>query len=174
MKTLFLVCIVIGTGFYALGLRINTSPSIPVGIYRITSESIARGCYVLLCPPDTLLFQEAKVRGYVPAGFCPGNLGYLMKQVAAAAGDSVSHTPEGLTVNGVLLPASQALLVDGLQRPLPHWEPADYPLRDDELLLMTDASATSFDARYFGALKRGQVRHVIEPVLVWHTTSEAA
>ncbi|KTD03693.1 conjugal transfer peptidase TraF [Legionella geestiana] len=173
MKALLLISVAVFGGLYAAGLRVNTSPSIPVGVYRLTDEAITRGRYVLLCPPDTPLFQEAKRRGYVPAGFCPGNLGYLMKQVAATAGDVVSHTPEGLNVNGVLLPASRELPFDGAQRPLPHWEPSHYPLKDDELLLMTDQSALSFDARYFGVLRQQQVRHVITPVLVWRKTNEA-
>ncbi|MBO6043581.1 MAG: hypothetical protein J6P47_03860 [Acetobacter sp.] len=39
------------------GLRINTSPSIPLGIYRITSALLSVGSYVLLYP-DSKPFQK--------------------------------------------------------------------------------------------------------------------
>lgn len=173
MKALLLISVAVFAGLYAAGLRVNTSPSIPVGVYRLTDEAITRGRYVLLCPPDTPLFQEAKRRGYVPAGFCPGNLGYLMKKVVAVSGDRVSVTPDGVMVNDTLLPFSKALNMDGNHRVLSPWQPESLTLKKDALLLMTDQSALSFDARYFGVLRQQQVRHVITPVLVWRKTNEA-
>ncbi|HZZ03535.1 S26 family signal peptidase [Paraburkholderia sp.] len=42
-----------------------------------------------------------------------------------------------------------------------------YTLGESELLLMTDRSATSFDARYFGPVTSAQVKAVIRPVWTW-------
>jgi type IV secretory pathway protease TraF len=42
-----------------------------------------------------------------------------------------------------------------------------YTLGESELLLMTDRSATSFDARYFGPITREHVKSVIRPVFTW-------
>jgi len=40
-------------------------------------------------------------------------------------------------------------------------------LGPSELLLMTDVSPTSFDARYFGPIARDQVTAVIRPIVTW-------
>jgi conjugative transfer signal peptidase TraF len=166
---LMIICVlvlVLVVWFLVSGYRINTSHSIPIGLYKITHTTELAGHYVLLCPPDTSVFQEARKRGYIHAGFCPGNLGYLMKKVVAMAGDSVSSTPEGITVNNILLPFSKAKAFDGNRNPLPEWRVQNYHLQDGELLLMTDQSEKSFDARYFGLIKKTQIRHVIMPVMV--------
>lgn len=36
-----------------------------------------------------------------------------------------------------------------------------------EVFLMADASPTSFDARYFGPVSRGQILNVVVPLLTW-------
>ena len=39
--------------FCALGLRINTTPSHPIGIYRIVDQEPAAGLYAMFCAPAT-------------------------------------------------------------------------------------------------------------------------
>jgi len=158
---------VLGLLCYAAGLRVNTTRSIPVGLYWMTGEAVARGQYVLFCPPQTLLFEEAKRRGYIGAGFCPGNYGYMMKRVLAAADDRVVIAGEGVSINGKLLPASEPLKADKAGRAMPHIPSGTYTLAKSELLLMSDGSPTSFDGRYFGAVDASQVKGVIQPLLIW-------
>lgn len=149
------------------GLRINTTRSIPPGIYRLTDAPVGKGEYVIFCPPQTALFDEARERGYIGAGFCPGDFGLMMKQVAGVAGDVVASTEKGIAVNGKRLPASAPRETDKGGRPLPRQEWADYVLGESELLLMSDASPTSFDARYFGPVNVAQVRGVVRPVIIF-------
>ena len=47
---------------FAVGLRINTTQSIPIGLYRITDAPVAKGEYVIFCPPQSVLFDEARAR----------------------------------------------------------------------------------------------------------------
>ncbi len=152
---------------YAAGGRINTSKSLELGLYWITDAPIAKGAYVMFCPPERQVFVDAKERGYIDAGFCPGNFGHLMKKILAAKGDTIAVTPQGVTVNGEVLPYSKPVAVDGIGRPLPQLSSERYTLGASELLLMSDSSPTSFDGRYFGAITRGQVTSVIRPVLTW-------
>ncbi|MES2568793.1 MAG: conjugal transfer protein TraF, partial [Verrucomicrobiota bacterium] len=42
----------VGAGCYAAGARINTSKSIPVGLYWTSNSPVEKGAYVLLCPPE--------------------------------------------------------------------------------------------------------------------------
>ena len=156
---------------YLSGARFNTSNSIPLGLYWITKHSIQKGEYVLFCPPPKTIFQKALIRGYIHSGFCPGGLGYLMKRVAATKGDIVSINQKGVWVNNRFIEHSLPYPTDEQGRSLPKLTYQQVPLKSSELLLMTDQSELSFDARYFGLIKRSQVKAVISPVLTWGSTS---
>lgn len=154
-------------GVYVSGGRLNTSKSLELGLYWIVDTPVAAGAYVMFCPPEQKIFIEAKERGYVGAGFCPGNFSPLMKKVLAVKGDTIAVTARGVTVNGRLLPYSRPFSVDGVGRVLPQLSNEEHTLGASELLLMTDISPTSFDGRYFGPISIGQITAVIRPVLTW-------
>lgn len=149
------------------GLRINTTKSIPVGLYRLTNEPIEKGSYVIFCPPKTQLFDTAKERGYIGAGFCPGGYGYMMKRVVAVGGDNALVDSDGVRVNGNLLPLSIPLAADSAGRALPHLPDSEFTLTAADLFLMSDGSGTSFDSRYFGPIDRAQIKGVIRPLFTW-------
>nr|BCT98857.1 TraF protein [uncultured bacterium] len=163
-----------GTGLLAsvaiagfAGARINTTKSIPLGLYWESSAPVAKGEYVIFCPPQINVFSEAKERGYISGGFCPGGYGNMMKKILAAKDDAVAVTDEGIAVNGLLLPLSQLKTADPSGRPLPRYQSNQYTLGAAEVLLMSDVSATSFDARYFGPISTKQIKSVIRPVFTW-------
>lgn len=151
----------------ATGARINTTKSMPRGLYWTTSAPIHKGAFVLLCPPPGALFDAAKARGYLGAGFCPGGYGSLMKQVVAQTGDTVTVSAEGVRVNGTPLPRSAPRKTDPAGRPLPRPPPVCQRLSKTELLVMSDQSDTAFDSRYFGPIHRAQVKAVLKPILTW-------
>jgi conjugative transfer signal peptidase TraF len=152
---------------YAVGLRVNTTKSIPVGIYMTSSRPVEKGTYVLFCPPQVRIFEDAKKRGYIGAGFCPGRYGYMMKRILAAKNDTVTVNKDGVRVNDVLLAHSAPLVADSAGRPLPRFQADSYTLNSSEFLLMSDVSGTSFDGRYFGPINRSQIVTVIRPVFTW-------
>jgi conjugative transfer signal peptidase TraF len=151
---------------YAAGARINTSNSIPEGLYWSSDVSIKKGYYVIFCPPKQKIFDEAMRRGYIDAGFCPGGYGYMMKKVLAINGDTISINHYGVQVNGYMLPYSKPISADALDRHLPYLNIAER-LDNSELLLMTDQSPLSFDSRYFGPIAKSQIKAVIQPVFTW-------
>ncbi len=153
--------------FYVSGWRINTTRSIPRGIYALTDRRVTQGDYVVFCPPEKPIFKEALSRGYVSSGFCAGGYGPLMKKVMGAADDILTINGLGVFLNGRLLPFSQPLLADGAGRVLTHVDLTDYRLKANELLLMTDVIHNSFDARYFGLVDQSQIEAVIDPVINW-------
>lgn len=157
----------LAAGGYAAGVRINTTKSIPVGLYWASDAPVEKGAYVLFCPPQADVFDEAKERGYIGAGFCEGGYGYMMKRVLAAKGDAVTVSDDGVRVNGELLPYSAPFQADKVGRPLPRYQSDDYILGEAEVLLMSDVSATSFDGRYFGPIQRSQIKTVLRPVITW-------
>ena len=159
--------LLLGVACYAVGARINTTKSIPVGLYWTSDKPVETGAYVFFCPPQVGLFVDAKERGYIGAGFCPGDYGYMMKRILAAKKDVVSISDDGVRVNGQLLPFSAPLKADKAGRPLPRYQAARYTLGNSEVLLMSDVSGTSFDGRYFGPVNLSQIKTVIFPVVTW-------
>lgn len=156
----------IATLSYAAGARINTTRSIPIGLYWTSDTEAGKGAYVRFCPPDIDAMAMARQRGYISAGFCPGDYGYIMKRISAVDGDTVTIDSRGVAVNGRLLPFSRPRAIDAAGRPLPELQ-ASYTLQADQMLLMSDVSNTSFDARYYGPVNRAQIEAVIKPVITW-------
>jgi conjugative transfer signal peptidase TraF len=105
----------------SMGYRINVTPSVPVGIWRVMplSGQIERGQIVSICPPQNAAFIEARARGYLSKGRCPSGLEPMWKPVAAIAGDVIGQSTDGLVLNGIALPHTAALAADSLGRPLP-------------------------------------------------------
>lgn len=56
--------LVLGFMFHA-GPRVNVTRSIPIGLYRVTEAPLGKGEYVVFCPPESALFDEARERGYI-------------------------------------------------------------------------------------------------------------
>ncbi|WP_340124103.1 conjugative transfer signal peptidase TraF [Methylobacter svalbardensis] len=151
---------------YAVGIRLNTTPSIPVGVYRLTNVPIVKGAYVLFCPPPAAVFDMAKARGYLGAGYCPGGYGHMMKKILAVQDDVVSIGTDGVQINGQLLSLSAPIKLDGSGRPLPNYK-ASWVLDSTEVLVMSDSNRGSFDGRYFGPIQRSQIEGVIRPIFTW-------
>ena len=84
----------------------------------MTEAPIEKGSLVIFCPTDTAIFRQAKARGYIGAGFCPGGTGYMIKKIMAAANDRVEFSGAGVWGNGTLLPNSTPMDKDAETRPL--------------------------------------------------------
>lgn len=160
--SLFLLSI----GAQISGIYINTTPSLPVGFYRIVDEPIVSGAYVAFCPPQGSVFDMARDRSYINQGNCPGGYGLLLKRVFAQSGDKVSINQAGIFVNGKHLPNSAQLTADPEGQPLPQYR-LQAVLDDAEYLLLSDLNPQSFDARYFGLIPRDQIRQAVRPVFTW-------
>jgi conjugative transfer signal peptidase TraF len=151
----------------ATGLRINGTHSFPVGFYLATSKRPEKGDLVFFDPPSLTLFALAKERGYLGTGFSPAGCGALIKRLAGVAGDCVTINATGVVVNGIRLVNSVPCNYDGVGRPLKPYLLKDHILGPDEVLLMSEYSPISFDARYFGPLSQTTIKSVIEPLLTW-------
>jgi conjugative transfer signal peptidase TraF len=149
---------------HILGLRVNLSPSIAPGIYRLTNDPIARGTTVLVCLPPPLS-ALARSRGYISAGSCVDGNAPIGKVVAAVVGDTVEVTNTGLAVNGERLPNTRPLVNDHDGRALPHVAHGRYVVPADQIWLISTHSSRSFDSRYFGPLSSTQIVSRVRPVL---------
>jgi conjugative transfer signal peptidase TraF len=145
------------------GLRINTTQSLPAGVYVITSDE--RAPLVEFCPEgasSTLSFE----RGYRPRGLCPDGGAPLLKPVIAHSGDTVALSAEGIRVNERLLANTAPRQVDTAGRPLTAWAPGVYSVAAGTLWVASTYHPNSFDSRYFGPISLGRIRHRMKPLWV--------
>lgn len=141
---------------FSAGLRINPTPSLPKGIYRLVSgtpdpENFVRGDLVSFCLQGEFA-ELALERGYLEAGSCENGLRPLLKRLAGMPGDYIeadtlairSVDSQGRHIPSILqsgvIPSGMALVL------------ADHP--------------GSFDSRYFGLVPLESLQRA-EPVFVF-------
>ncbi len=157
--------LVIGAGFFAClalaaaprpRLLLNTTASVPVGLYRLSPPgSLAVGDLVVVAP-DPALATFLDEGGWLPRGVP------LIKPVAAIAGQSVCRVGQDLAIDGRRV--ARALSVDDHGRPLPSWCGCR-ALGPGEIFLLAPAFG-SLDGRYFGITDDGQVLARARPLWV--------
>lgn len=133
----------------------NASPSVPIGLYRVTPAPRPRlhDIVVVRLPEDLVWFLAAG--HYLPRGVP------LLKHVAALGGQQVCRSGLRITVDSV--PLGDALEQDRRGRPLPVWQGCVL-LTDDQVFLMNPDRPDSLDGRYFGPLDRSTIVGRAEPV----------
>jgi conjugative transfer signal peptidase TraF len=168
------ICAVVGTvlGVFAVaqaaGLRVNATPSMPVGLWMVTATSMSpgRGDIIAVCLPDSGPAREAFDRGYIAAGSCPGGAELLVKPVAAISGDLVAVSAAGIAVNDAPIANSAPLGRDEAGRPLQSVPAGLYRVPPGELWLLSGHDPRSFDSRYFGAVPIAGIRGIARPIWV--------
>jgi conjugative transfer signal peptidase TraF len=142
------------------GIRINESPSLPIGLYLISEKS---GQLVEFCPAEPFA-SLAIARAYRSRGNCPDGGAPLMKPEVAQAGDSVELNSRGVAVNGKLLPNSAPLKFDTHGHRLDHWPFGRVKVRSGEIWLISSYNPRSFDSRYLGPITKGEIQHHLIPL----------
>jgi conjugative transfer signal peptidase TraF len=154
----------LGVATYVTGFRLNLSASIPPGLYRVTKDSIVRGSLVLVCLPSALS-AFARSREYIGAGSCADGNEPIGKVVAAASGDTVDVTANGLFVNGDQFSNTRPLGSDSRGRGLPHMASGRYIAQTGQIWLVSSYSVRSFDSRYFGPVPVDRIVSSMRPVI---------
>lgn len=149
-----------------LGVRLNMTHSLPNGFYLITDDTNAS--LVEFCPEGQFARLSA-ARGYRTRGICPDGAAPILKPVVARPGDTVEVSPEGIRVNGTLLPKTAPQSVDSAGRPLTAWPTGLYHVRPGSLWVASTYHPDSFDSRYFGPIRAEIVRHRLKPLWVFST-----
>lgn len=150
--------------FAVAGLRINVTDSLPVGLYRITSEP--RASYVAFCLEGTASRLSLQ-RGYRPSGSCPDGGAPLLKSVVAMAGDHVRLSDAGIAVNNILLSNTAPLHQDRRGRLLEPWTFGDYLVSDGMVWVASTYNPFSYDSRYYGPIRSKQILYSLKSVLIF-------
>lgn len=156
---------------WLLGIRVNTSASLPKGLWlekgsRSADGVLTRGAIVTFCPSDVPAFQLAKQRGYISGGWCPHTYQPVFKPVVAIAGDHVLLSSTGIDVNGVHIDNSAPLSSDSARRLLPTLRYGTYTVAPGSVWVVSSYNSRSFDSRYYGCIEISDIRSVVVPLLV--------
>jgi len=142
------------------GIRVNVTSSAPIGLYRTVDASVERGDLVEACLPAAAA-RLATTRGYLLAHGACGDSMPVIKHVLALEGDEI-RVSDHVHLNGVVIDTAPVLDVDLGGRPL---EPAaGGTLGTDQVWLISDEIAHSYDSRYFGPISRSAIRSVMRPL----------
>ena len=151
----------------SLGVRLNATPSMPLGLWiTVPGRAVDRGAIVLACLTGPGA-KEGKARGYIGIGSCPGHREPLVKPIAAVAGDLVTVTRHGISVNGEALPHTAQLAKDSAGRLLRGVEAGTYRVAPGTVWLVSGHDPRSYDSRYFGAVPIASIRATARPLVVF-------
>ena len=144
------------------GVRVNTSYSLPLGVYVATDDSTAP--LIEFCPVEPYA-AESSARGYRSPGIaCPDGAVPLLKPVVAVAGDHVATSADGIRVNGRLLPNTAPLLQDAASRSLHPWPFGSYVVERGTVWVASTYNRGSYDSRYMGPIRTSQIRARLRPL----------
>ncbi len=147
------------------GLRVNMTPSEPLGLWRIIplTRAARSGDTVFVCPPDNAAMREARQRGYLRPGLCPGGFAPLIKTVIALAGQRVDVS-DHIAVDGVPIRGSRIAEKDAQGRSLRPDQSG--MVRPGEVYLHSNFIG-SWDSRYFGPVPVSGVLGLAQEVLTY-------
>jgi conjugative transfer signal peptidase TraF len=144
------------------GVRINASPSLPLGLYASTRDTAEP--LVEFCPPEPYASLAIR-RGYRTKGNCPDGGTPLLKPVIAAENDIVAVSDAGISVNGHLISNTRPRRVDTAGRPMPLWPTMTQRVQPGTIWVASNFSPRSFDSRYFGPISISSIRSRLRPLL---------
>ena len=152
---------------YQLGYRVNISESYPRGIYKSISKSTMKhGDFVMFCPKNGPLMQNALKRGYVLKGICDGGFYPLLKKVAALQGDRV-EVNEYVYINGEKQTKSRLHQYDPKGNPLPRTKDNNITVPKGYMFLLSDYHELSFDSRYLGLIEQNTTISLMKPFYIF-------
>lgn len=150
--------------FYLCGLRINVTPSIPLGLYVRTGAGPALGLIAEFCPSGMSAEESERYRGFGLA--CPDRNIPLLKPVVAEPGDHVEFSETGMRVNGRRLPNTAPRQIDGKGRLIRAWPAGEYTVEAGKIVVASSYHSGSYDSRYLGPISVADVRSTLRPLWV--------
>ncbi|GFH63373.1 MAG: putaive type IV secretion system, signal peptidase TraF [Candidatus Desulfovibrio kirbyi] len=145
------LAVLAGLLLWNAGYRVNVTPSLPKGIYRLASGVPAKGDLASFCLEGEFA-DLARERGYLQAGSCSSGLRPLLKTLAGLPGDFIN--PAALNIRAA----------DSQGRAMPSvLEEGNIP--QGYALALADHEG-SFDGRYFGLVPLASLRKV-KAVWLW-------
>jgi len=134
---------------------INTSPSIPLGIYKVIDPALNPSKIILFHPPESLKNFN---RPWLPPRLI------IMKPIVAAKGDLCCVADNTIKINGKYYGKVQKF--DSGNFPLPSLNFCR-PLKSDEVWVGSNRIENSFDSRYFGPIPEDKIIATVAPFIIF-------
>ena len=152
----------------ANNMRINITPSYPLGLYQqqqIQDPAACKGQLVLVCPDrGNPVIRKAVELKILPPGtdHSPWRHVPLMKMLVGTPGDKVTVTDQGISINDHRLKNSkikfevfELLIHPGY----------NHTLRSNEYWVMSNYNPNSLDSRYIGPVSGSQIKQRVKPII---------
>jgi len=155
------------------GFRLNVTPSLPLGLYRLTDGLPKRGDIVTFCLTGSAA-ELAKEREYLQPGCCANGLRPLLKILAGLPGDHVTLSSDGLLCGppgGSRTQWPLTIRARDSQGRLLKSALTEGNIPPGFALVLTSFSG-SFDSRYFGYVPLDALQRV-EPVYTFNQGDES-
>jgi len=144
---------------WGTGIWINTTTSLPPGLYRQTGPGTAveKGDFALACLPRGQWHREPpwSLR-------CADRAMPILKKIAALPNDQVEITAFGIRVNGQAIPNSKRL-------PTQVSTATSGSVPAGMVWLLSDYAPASYDSRYFGPVPLTAVQATVRPLWVFES-----
>lgn len=162
----FSFALAVGAAFYCSGFRINLTPSLPVGIWKINEQftEIKKGDIVWFAPTKAIAQFGIKRNYLVETRGCENNCIPLIKQVYGLPGDTFGFDNDLIRINDHQIENAKRRQTDSQGRPMPKLSDGRVP--QDHLFVLT-LNSHSFDSRYYGTIPIKNVEGTATPVLTW-------
>ncbi len=158
---IFVLFLVVKAFFVNQNLYINTSKSLPLGVYKLITEisALKKGDIILFCLDENVASDVSK-SDILSFGNCPFDLSPIGKTVYASFNDMIKIDDRGIFINGRYIDNTR-----------PYYLPSIKPLmlntilKDDEYIVISQKN-NSFDSRYFGIVKRKDIKGKLIPKMI--------
>lgn len=144
------------------GLRVNLTPSEPIGLWRVHRGAPHVGDFVTLCPPLHRTYP------FLDRGACPDGVMPFLKKIVAGPGAQIRVTSRGVLIDGRVLAHSAPLrIAPGYGTVLPRRLGAWRLRRGQYWTYGAGDPRLSFDSRYWGPIPRRDILRIATPLWVW-------
>lgn len=164
--SVFSVIFISGCLLYQAGVRLNLTPSLPVGIWKIDKSftRIEKGDYVWFAPTKKIA-EFGIERGYLKENpDCKNNAIPLLKVVYGLPGDSYSFHENQIRINNIPVEKAKRRKTDSQGRTMP--QISNGIVRGKHLFVLT-LNSHSFDSRYYGTIPMNNVEGTARPIITW-------
>ncbi|HEX3682127.1 MAG TPA: hypothetical protein VHU83_06245 [Bryobacteraceae bacterium] len=154
-------------GIQRLGLLMNYSDSVPLGVYRrMPASSPNRALeYAGFCLPSAVANVALQAGLEVVPGACPDGLAPVLKPVICPYPEHrLIYDARGFSFDGNLLRNTAPKARSRTGMPLEHYP---FGVYTNGIWAVSDFNANSYDSRYFGPVAPDSIRFYAKPVWTW-------
>ncbi len=149
--------------YFKNNFEYNITNSLPLGLYKVIDKDIERNDLVVFCLKYDKYMKFAEEQGYFQGldKKC-GRTPQFIKKAMGLPSDNIRINMNGVFINNIRVENSEASQIILSDKIFDSYE-KEFQLEADEYFLMSDYNSMSYDSRYFGTVKKSEIKKVVEP-----------